>query len=381
MTQAHRLRPLKCLAFAGLLLSNGVYASLNDGLVAYYPFNGNANDESGNGNHGSENGVVEYIEGKVGQAVKLNGTLSYIRVANPETKFDKHHTITGWVSTKGRGMPVLAKYSWNDAQGGTGFSLSSTTPDGNRNPINGSTFFAFTKYSEGPNPSKYPSYTLPTNEFKYVSATYDEGQIKLYVDGILVSQSTIQHRGSLDNPYDMLIGAYWHNHGNELSLSRTFDGTIDELRIYNRALSPEEVTALYSGVISDENCKHASYSFKKKTLTVPFIEMPVIDFLTGLPTDKTELWKGKLKQVTGTVNRFKVLSPSITQVIGDSTSSCPATYTVETGTLTIPYIDVPTGIEIGNKQQGQDTEVFKATMIWDQIGKSFVVQEVKQVAD
>jgi hypothetical protein len=34
------------------------YADLNDGLVAYYPFNGNADDESGNGNHGTVYGAV-----------------------------------------------------------------------------------------------------------------------------------------------------------------------------------------------------------------------------------------------------------------------------------------------------------------------------------
>ncbi|WP_141699533.1 hypothetical protein [Candidatus Marithrix sp. Canyon 246] len=39
-------------------LSGNVSADLNDGLVAYYPFNGNAEDESGNGNHGTVNGAT-----------------------------------------------------------------------------------------------------------------------------------------------------------------------------------------------------------------------------------------------------------------------------------------------------------------------------------
>ncbi|MBW2553558.1 MAG: hypothetical protein JRE20_05450 [Deltaproteobacteria bacterium] len=37
---------------------NNVYADLSDGLVAYYPFNGNADDESGNGNNGNVNGAI-----------------------------------------------------------------------------------------------------------------------------------------------------------------------------------------------------------------------------------------------------------------------------------------------------------------------------------
>ena len=43
---------------------------LNDGLVAYYPFNGNANDSSGNGNHGIEHGGVGYVDGVIGKAGK-----------------------------------------------------------------------------------------------------------------------------------------------------------------------------------------------------------------------------------------------------------------------------------------------------------------------
>ncbi len=161
--------------------------------------------------------------------------------------------------------------------------------------------------------------------------------------------------------------------------SQDFLGSIDDIRIYNRLLTEEEIQTLYQ---EGKDCKYATYSPQKKTLTIPFIEMPVTDFLTGQPTGETELWEGKLRQVFGTMNRFRVLSTSINQIVDGSSSSCPATYTVETGTLSVPYIDVPTGIEIGNKtQENQNTEVFKALMTWDQIGKSFIVQEVEQVAD
>jgi len=217
---------------------------VSDGLVACYPFDGNANDESGNGNHGAENGTIEYVEGKVGQAVKLNGNLSYLRVPNPEQKFDKQHTITGWVSTKGRGMPIFSKYSWNGGTG-RGFNIVTTTENGNTNVTNGSTLFQTIMYNEGPNISKSTKYTLPINKFKYVSATYNEGHMKLYIDGVLVDESIIQHAGTLDNPYDMSIGTYWHNFGKNLASSRTFDGIIDDLRVYNRALTESEIQTLY----------------------------------------------------------------------------------------------------------------------------------------
>jgi hypothetical protein len=62
-----------------LMLATGLQASLSDGLVAYYPFNGNANDESGNGNHGSPVGGATWTTGVLGGAVHLNGA-GYINV-------------------------------------------------------------------------------------------------------------------------------------------------------------------------------------------------------------------------------------------------------------------------------------------------------------
>ncbi|GAB4542817.1 MAG: hypothetical protein Kow0063_35320 [Anaerolineae bacterium] len=50
------------------------------GLVAYYPLDGNANDESGNGNHGKEYGGLEYVEGRVGQAAYFDGVDDYIEI-------------------------------------------------------------------------------------------------------------------------------------------------------------------------------------------------------------------------------------------------------------------------------------------------------------
>ncbi len=159
--------------------------------------------------------------------------------------------------------------------------------------------------------------------------------------------------------------------------NRAFNGIIDDIRIYNRALSECEIQSLYTG--EDECCKHATYSLKKRTLTVPFVEMPVIDFFTGKPTGDIELWTGSLRQVLGVTNRFRLLSRTVVQITDGSSSSCPATYAVETGKLSIPYIDIPTGIAVGNKNFENGVNVFRATMTWEPMGKSFVVQEVQKL--
>ncbi len=50
-----------------------LFAGINDGLVAHYEFEGNANDSSGNGNNGTEYGGVEYVDGVMGKAGSFDG--------------------------------------------------------------------------------------------------------------------------------------------------------------------------------------------------------------------------------------------------------------------------------------------------------------------
>jgi hypothetical protein len=64
------------MSVIGVLVAPPTLAGLNDGLVAYYPFNGNANDESGNGNHGTVHGATLTADrfGNANSAYKFNGT-------------------------------------------------------------------------------------------------------------------------------------------------------------------------------------------------------------------------------------------------------------------------------------------------------------------
>ena len=72
------------------------HAGLSDGLVAYYPFNGNANDESGNGNNGTVNGATLTTDrfGKVNSAYSFDGSCYIKGAAN---KFPTgERTISLW---------------------------------------------------------------------------------------------------------------------------------------------------------------------------------------------------------------------------------------------------------------------------------------------
>ena len=79
------MRLIVALLFATNLMAQNVpnYVPTN-GLVGWWPFNGNANDESGNGNHGTVNGVSLTSDrfGNASSAYNFDGLANYIKVAN-----------------------------------------------------------------------------------------------------------------------------------------------------------------------------------------------------------------------------------------------------------------------------------------------------------
>jgi N-acetylneuraminic acid mutarotase len=235
------------------LLANpaALLADLNTGLVAWYPFDGNASDMSGNRNHGTVSGVVLGVDrhGAAGKAYDLDGEGGFIRVPDPQEQFGDAYTLSTWALTRGRGGVILCKYSWNTSVG-NGFSLSTTTPDGNGGGLTGSTVFASVFANTSWEPDDHPKFTLSTNSYAHVVAVYEEGANKLFIDNVLQSTKSITHQSNqLNNPYDILLGTYFQSQGSQVvadSSNRTFDGLIDDVRIYDRALSAAEVAELYA---------------------------------------------------------------------------------------------------------------------------------------
>ena len=354
----------------GILTVPLALADLNDGLVAYYPFNGNANDASGNGLNGTVNGAT-LTEDKLStpnSAYYFDGK-GFINLGNSSLFDVNHHTITAWVKGEDlhlkRPNVILGKVI-PGVHEAIMLSLKQNQLATN--------FATGTEINHG----LLGSIEFESNQWYFVALTYDGKMATLYVDGNV--DSRFPRTGTVrTNTINLAIGKhYGEDKPSQNGHDFFFHGSIDDLRIYKRALSEDEIQTLYTGESEDGDCKHATYSPKKRTLTVPFVEMPVIDFLTGQPTGELELWTGNLKQVRGTTNRFVVLRKTVTQITDGSSSSCPATYAVETGTLSIPYIDVPIGITVGNREFENGVEVFKATMTWEPMGKSFVVQDVEK---
>ncbi len=224
------------LGLIGLCFLAQARADLTNGLVAYYPFNGNANDETGNGNNGVVNGATLTQDrfGNAHRAYSFDGTNDYIRVARQVTT-NQPLTWSVWFRPNIPDTNVVAALL--NQGGNPGQTMCSP-----RLGIGCDVFGQFDFYTYDTVPhwvlsSKRAQYD--TNHWYQLVATSDvQGNRCLYVDGVGEGTATNQPFGQ--NLANFYIG------GEVSSYSTWFSGVIDDVRIYNRALSGSEVQQLYS---------------------------------------------------------------------------------------------------------------------------------------
>ncbi|MBX2985484.1 MAG: DNRLRE domain-containing protein [Bacteroidia bacterium] len=209
--------------------------TLSDSLSAHYPFNGNANDESGNGNDGTVNGATLVADrfGNPNSAYSFNGIDNLIEIANsilPNTPTS--YSISVWInpftSTDGSIIGDRSSSSWDYKYFMNTNPLRLSTSS-NINTCVNSTFF--------------DSQTVNLNTWQHLTVTLNtsDNTIKSYINGSLVdshngfcwpNQMTATTIGASPNPAGQID--YYYN------------GIIDDIRIYKRVLTQSEIEALFN---------------------------------------------------------------------------------------------------------------------------------------
>jgi hypothetical protein len=211
-----------------------------NGLVAAYGFDdfGGATtaDASGLGNHAVISGATRTASGYSGNALQFNGTSDWVTV-NDSASLDltSGMTLEAWVKPANLNgwRTILSKeLSTNDAV------YSFYASDDTNKPWMGQIINGSVKPLSGVS-------SLTANTWSHVTATYDGQTQRLYVNGVQVSQRA-QTGAIQTSNYVMRIG------GNSI-WGEYFQGTIDEVRIYNRALSSTEVGTDYKTAVSTSN--------------------------------------------------------------------------------------------------------------------------------
>ncbi len=188
------------------------------GLIAYYPLDGNTADVSGNGMDAIEVNAANPAEGKVGQGYHFNGKDSYIRLPLDISPFAYSQiTITAWIKPEALNG---ARYVINQGD------------HGNRN-----LFISNGSVSAGRALVGNPKHTIYADRWTFVALTYDQAA----GTAVLLSGSTISMLDKVVIPElprpSVLLGA-------KAPGNSGFAGVIDEVRIYNRALTTTELAGL-----------------------------------------------------------------------------------------------------------------------------------------
>ena len=235
---------LLCFLSIGSLIAQVPSYVPTSGLVGWWPFNGNANDESGNGNNGTVTGA-QLTNDRFGtnKAYSFNGNSDYIRMLNPGPLGITSRSVSVWVKTTDSSTySIVVSWGGNDLSG-QDFNLWS-----NYDCI-GFTFdinYSARTYNSNFTNGQWNHYVVVFDNS--IGSTISS--IKVYQNGSLLSTvcASTTNNGIINtvgsNP--IYVGRY---HG----LSKDFlNGSVDDIGIWNRALTQQEVTNLYLSTLPSD---------------------------------------------------------------------------------------------------------------------------------
>jgi len=208
-------------------------------LIAYYPFNGNAKDFGPNGLDGQVYGATLCADrkGKANSAYHFNGTSSYIEVPyNSLLNFSSDFTVCCWIKPDdGYGKPSKSNnVHFIGRWMGTGLLSSSWAMVINLTNNGAYDILVYDGYQNYESINN--NTVIPMQSWTYLTYKREKQATKFYINGSLVRTDN-----SLPEPQNSLYPLYIGKHQNDVSY---YNGAIDEIYIYNRALTDIEIKSL-----------------------------------------------------------------------------------------------------------------------------------------
>lgn len=284
------------------------------GMISWWPGDGNTSDIRDSNNGTAPNGVA-FVSGKVGQAFSFNGANQYVSAGNPANlKLTSAITIDAWVRPNdfsGDLRAIVSKWGQNFLSCGPGTGADSY---GLYLQKVGSIIQLFgvihlTSLSE----PVLVGGTIPTGSYSHVAMTYESstGVFAIYVNGVVVNSVTNAPLPLCTSEKNVLIGA------EDAGPSRFFTGSIDEVEIFSRALSPGEIQQIFQAG-SFGKCKPVT------TNTAPGQCSQVVNY----PVEFMDNCGATLICSPTNGSIFPVGTNTVTCVISDSCNSVTNSFTV-----------------------------------------------------
>ena len=210
--------------------------------IAYYPFNGNANDESGSDNHGTTYGPTLAADrlGNEDSAYRFDGVNDYIYVTNNDMlNFQDEISVSFWVKPEKyyeRESYILSHGNWENR-----WKISLNQGDNH---------LRWTVKTENGTKDADSSTELALNTWYNITTLYDGSSFDIYVNGTLETHDVMTGK-ILQTTIDMTFGQVLPN-----NTCCNFNGVIDDIRIYDYALTLTEIQNIYnefSPVLEEKN--------------------------------------------------------------------------------------------------------------------------------
>jgi uncharacterized repeat protein (TIGR02543 family) len=203
------------------------------GMVSWWKGEGSAADRAGLNGATLVNGA-SFAQGKVGQAFSFNGSGQYVVVADsPTLAGSNRFTLQAWINPAAvpevDGSGIISKVGGNGGNNGYQLAISQGLVPGCQ----------FNASGESWPTNSVKAGLAPLSTWTHVACTYDNDTLSMYVNGTLVGSSVIGPKSVAPSSSTLRISGDDNNHV-------YFDGQIDEVQIYNRALSANEIQSIYS---------------------------------------------------------------------------------------------------------------------------------------
>ena len=199
-------------------------------LVAYYPFDGNVEDASGNDNHGKANGSITYVDGKFGKALELNNG-EYIEMEATDTLHGdifkgELYTLSAWIYPN---LETTYGHVWRSRSSieasHTLFIIEDEGSISWRADINGS-WSRLCETKPG---------IVKANEWIHVAVTNDGDKFRIYANGEIVAETGFHETDGGNTVYNI---------GSRFTHGENFSGWIDDYAVFSSALSEGEINRI-----------------------------------------------------------------------------------------------------------------------------------------
>ncbi len=263
-----------------------VSADANTDLAAHYRFDGDLKDSSGEGNDGTKEGnTITFVDAKFGKGAKFDGA-SYMTVNDSDSlDLDSQFSIVAWIYKEKPAVnmsPIVSKGENSDTDSSTPYALYYDF-DGLRPTLRQVTEDVWEEV-------RIAELKISNQKWHQLAVTKSGKSVKFYIDGILSGTQSCDAEKLFASDGKLLVGA------NVADLSAYFNGVIDDLRIYNRALSNEEIKAIMNGTANQTVPATPAVPATPTTPTTP--TTPATPAVPAIPTAPVVIQSERMELIT-----------------------------------------------------------------------------------